>query len=204
MRKSLFVLLTFILVSSACAPGESPAEVEARIQTSVALTVAAQGEIGTSVALTVAAQNPTATPTLVPTSTPLASLTPFSTVTPFPTSSGGGGGGGGGVVTKPEYACDVIHQRPFDNTVFNRGTEFDIKWTIVNAGTKTWPAHWDLAYFSGPHMTTHGTVELPEMKPGAQFSVVFDAKAPMEKGFQVMTWKLEEGFCYPYVAIIVK
>jgi len=48
-------------------------------------------------------------------------------------------------------------------------------------------------------------IELPEMKPGAQFVVpVFDAFAPKERGFHVETWKLQGGFCYPYIAINVE
>jgi hypothetical protein len=200
----LSTLLALTLLLGACAPGISPQEINARVSTSVALTVAAQGQIGTAVAQTVAAQNPPATATLAPTFTPFPAFTPLATSTRFVTSGGGGGGGGGGATHKYEYACDIIHQRPFDNSVYNKGTDFDIKWTIVNTGTKTWPAGYDLAYYSGPHMTTHATVELPKMEPDDQFSVVFDAKAPMETGFQVMTWKVEEGFCWPYIAIIVK
>jgi hypothetical protein len=42
------------------------------------------------------------------------------------------------------------------------------------------------------------------MDPGDQYDIVFDAKAPMEKGFHVMTWVVDGPTCYPYVAIIVK
>ena len=48
-------------------------------------------------------------------------------------------------------------------------------------------------------------IELPEMKPGDRFSVgPYDATAPNEKDFQVMTFKLQGGFCWPYIAINVK
>ncbi len=108
--------------------------------------------------------------------------------------------------------CQLSHQediqkRPYDNTEIRTGDPFDIKFIIKNTGTTTWEAGLDLIYWSGPDMTTTGfpLIELPEMKPGDQFSVgPYDAVAPNEKGFQVMTMKLEGGFCWPYVAIIVK
>jgi hypothetical protein len=210
MRKFLIIAAALMLVLAACAPGQSPEEVQAQIETAVALTIDAQNQIEEAVAMTVAAQQalvpptstplPSATPGLPPTLTPIIpTITPF-TVVP---SSGGGGGGGGGVYVG-EYSCDVIHVRPYDNTEFNQGQEFDIKWTILNNGTATWPAGYDLKYYSGPHMTTASLVELPEMAPGDQYSVIFDANAPDEHGFQVMTWVVQGKLCFPYTAIIVK
>jgi hypothetical protein len=115
-----------------------------------------------------------------------------------------GGGGGGGVTVKPEYACDVIHQRPFDDTVYRPGEEFDVRWTIVNKGTKTWRAGSDLKYLTGPAMIPTAIIELPEMKPDDQFDLLFDAKAPSEEGQQIMVWSVEGANCFPYVRIIVK
>jgi hypothetical protein len=86
------------------------------------------------------------------------------------------------------------------------GDTFDIKFTIKNTGTKTWPAGYDLTYFSGPNMAPAfpAVIELPEMKPGDLFAVgPYDATAPAEKGLHVMTFKLQGGFCWPYIAINV-
>ena len=92
----------------------------------------------------------------------------------------------------------------FDNTSFRPGDTFDIKWTIVNTGTKTMVAGLDLKFNSGTQMTNRTRVELPELKPGAQFAVDFDAVAPNKEGTYVMTFLVEGGLCYPYVAIIVE
>lgn len=199
-RKLWFIVLALGL-TAACVPAQSPEQIQAQIQTSVALTVAVQ-------ATQTAAAQPAATMTLTPTSIPLVipSLTPvLASPTPFvisPPSSGGGGGGGASPQAK--YACDVI-TRPFDNTEFAKGASFDIKWTIVNTGTATWDAGLDLAYFSGPHMASpEVTIELPKVKPGESYYVTLDGTAPTTKGFQVMTWKLQGGWCFPYIAIIVK
>jgi hypothetical protein len=200
--------MAVIFLLAACAPAASaptqdPAIVQQLIEQSVALTVAAQN------AQTLEAQAliPAATNTPLPTQT--AEVAPvIPTATPFvivpPTLAPVTGGGGGGVpAPKPEYACDIINQKPFDNEVFKPNDTFDIKWTIVNTGTRTWKAGLDLKYFSGPEMTTTKFVELPEMKPGDKYSVVMDATAPGKIGFHVMTFVLEGPICYPYVAINV-
>jgi hypothetical protein len=48
--------------------------------------------------------------------------------------------------------------------------------------------------------------ELPEIRPGDTAVVIIDAVAPAERGFHVMTWRVEghPPLCAPYVAIIVE
>lgn len=205
-RPILFTALTMIFLLAACAPSQpatpNPIDVANQVGTSVALTVASQN-------LDTAEAEPVATDTAVPTATlaviesPTAiapTATPFVIVPPTTVPSGGGGG----VTTKPEYACDVIHQRPFDFTIFKPGDRFDIKWTIVNTGTKNMRAGLDLKYNSGTKLNSGATVELPELKPGDQFPLEFDAVAPTKEGTYIMTYIVEGGLCYPYVAIKVE
>ena len=210
-HRILYILPALILLIAGCVPAPpatpSPEEIAEQVATSVALTIQAQEDIAEAVAQTMEAQQPPVEPTETEEPEPLPTPTSLPTATSIvivPTS--GSGGGGGGAPVKPRYACDIIHQRPYDNTVFRPNDPFDVKWTIVNTGTDTWPTGYDLEYLSGPRMIQNPyTVELPEMKPGAQFVVpVFDALAPQDKGFHVETWKLEGGFCYPYVAIKVE
>jgi hypothetical protein len=171
------------------------------IEQSVQLTVAAQN-LETAQAAPAATEPPVATNTVPPTAVPaLPTATPFVVVPPTAVVSGGGGGGG---TTKPEYACDVIHQRPFDDTTYRPGEDFDVHWTIVNKGTKTWRARSDLKYLSGPKMISTATIELPEMEPDEQFDITFDAKAPTELGQQIMVWSVEGANCFPYIRIIVE
>jgi hypothetical protein len=201
LRTLVPVILAVAALLGACAPGMTQDQIQALVQQSVAQTVAAQNSMGTAVAQTVEAISPS-TPTSLPTLPVLnlPTLTPLATVTPFKISSGGGGGSGGsGAGAK--YACDVW-TRPFDNTEYKPGDPFDIKWVITNTGTATWEAGKDLEYYSGPLLTTATGVELPEMEPNDKYTFSADANAPLEKGFYVMTWKLEGGFCWPYVAII--
>ena len=212
-KRALFFILAGILLIAACAPAptptQDPAEIQKQIQDAVALTVSAQS-VQTEQAQALIPE-PTNTP--LPTQTEAGVPTPLiPTATPFvvvpPTtvpSSGNSGGSGSGVTTiKPEYACDIIHQRPYDDTVFKPNDTFDVKWTIVNTGTKAWAAGLDLKYNSGPKMTTTSSIELPAMKPGDQYVVNLDGVSPSDEGTQVMVWMIEGGFCYPYVRIIVE
>lgn len=201
-RLSLIVLAA--LLASGCGPGQqTPAatSVSDQVATAVAATISAM-QSATAGASTA---TPTLVPSLTPTPTPVVpTATPF-VITPPTTTGGGGSSGSGGGSTKPTYSCDPdIGKRPRDNSEYAPGDDFDVKWTIMNTGTATWPAGTDLTCFSGCGMTGYGGTELPEMKPGDKFSVLFEANAPAQSGFQVLTFKVQGGFCYPYVAIRVK
>jgi len=190
------VLLLGILALTACAPqtvaGPSAEEIQARISTSVAKTVEAFQ--ASQAALPSPTAPDTVTVTVSPTSTPAPTLTlvpPTMTRTALP---------------KPAYACSVPSKVPYDNTTFKPKTNFDVKLWISNVGTKRWGGGADLRYSGGTKMiTTNVTYELPEVEPGQTVGpFVFDAKAPQKEGTYTMTFKLEGGFCYPYVRIIVK
>jgi hypothetical protein len=210
-KRILFSTIVLIVLLGACAPAQAPtqdpAQIQSQIAESVAMTVAAQQTQAAEEQAQIALSNtplPTQTEVGLPSATPIVpTATPFVIVPPT-TGPVASGGGGGVPVVKPELACDVIHQRPFDDTSFKPNDTFDVKWTIVNTGTKTWRAGLDLKYLSGPKMTATNTIELPQMKPGDQFDIVLDATAPKENGMQVMVWVLEGPICYPYVRIIVE
>lgn len=212
------LLLAFTLLA-ACAPQTvpttSPELIEEDVATSVAMTIEAQGQIATAVAQTVAAQETeppvevpteTATPVPPPTLTPvLASATPFTTG--GSSSGGSGGSSGGGGSTTAKLSCDIIRQRPIDNTEYKRTNTFDVTFAILNNGTSTWDAGKDLVLLGNPEGTLinpPGTIELPKMEPGDVFTVgPFDAQAPDAPGRYVIDFKLEGGFCYPYVVFYV-
>jgi hypothetical protein len=201
-NKTVLVVLATAVILVACAPAQSADQIQSQVETSVAMTVQSQGQMGTAVAATLTAQAPQTTPTSSPTAVPLElpTLPPdLATVTPFVVVPPSGGGNSGN--STPRLSCNFT-VRPFDNTAFKPGDPFDIRWIITNTGTDTWEGL-DLNYFSGPHFTTAAGFELPEVKPGHTYTVKLDANAPLEKGHYVMTWKLQGGFCYPYVAITV-
>ena len=207
--KKILLFATVILLLSACQPAQpaqNPGDIANQVATSVALTVAAQN------AQTQAAPSPVpqATNTLLPTQTEVAALpsptpilaTATAVVIASPTVVSGGGGGGS--TTKPQYACNPFPRTPRDNTVFRPNDPFDIKWTIVNTGTKTMEAGLDLKFDDGPQMTKTTLIELPAIEPGESYQVSMDAVAPSEAGTYIMTWSVEGSLCFPYTAIIVK
>jgi hypothetical protein len=200
-RRITALILAVATVLAACAPGISPQEVQSQVMTGVAGTVDAQNRMATAVAATLTAVAPPQTATPFATNIPLnlPTLTPAGpTVTPFVAQPSGGGGGSS---SKPKLLCDAFTVKPKDNTSFKPGDPFDIRWIITNVGTADMRAGLDFDYLSGPHLTNHSGIELPKLKPGDSYTFNADANAPMEKGDYVMTWKVEGGLCYPYVAI---
>lgn len=209
-KNTLLCVMAIIMMISACAPAQptqSEIDVANQVATSVALTVAAQN------AQTQAAVSPTpmATNTTLPTQTEEASvpsptplLPPTATAIVIVPATSVSGGGGGGTNTKAEYACNAFPRIPRDNTSFRPGAKFDIKWTIVNTGTKTMQAGLDLKFDDGPQMTPTTLIELPKLEPGDQYVVTMDAVAPSKEGTYIMTFSVEGSLCFPYVAIIVE
>jgi Ig-like domain-containing protein len=206
MKKILFLAIALIFLLSACAfpaqPTQSASDIANQVATSVALTVAAQN------AQTQAAQTlvPEATNTMLPTQTlegPPSPTPIIPTVTPvlLPTTVPSGGGGGGTTV-KQKYACNAWPRKPADGTIFKPNDTFDIKWTIVNTGTKTMQAGLDVKYNIGTKLASD-TVELPELKPGDSYVVVLDAVAPAKEGKYTMAYIVEGGLCFPYTTIEV-
>jgi type II secretory pathway pseudopilin PulG len=213
MKKTLIFMTLCAVILTACVPGQTPQQTQDQINTAVAAAIATQQALidqAVAATLTAVAQNASPTPVaptlVVPaTSTPLSfpTLTPvIPTVTPVPVIPPSGGGG---VPAKREYACTSIGTKPKDYTEFHKGDDFDIKWTIVNIGTKTWDAGVDVKYLSGPQMSYAKIVEIPvAMKPNDQYTIVLDAAAPTSSGDHIMTWVVQGPMCYVYVAIRVK
>ena len=205
-KRILFPATAVIFLLVACAPAAQPTvdpdEVVNQVSTSVALTVAAQNT-QTAAARPSDTPIPPPTETIIPSPTLVADIptaTPLVVVPPTAVS----GGGGGSTTTQQEYDCDIIRRRPFDNTFFRPGDEFDIRWTIVNTGTRNLRAGTDVKYSIGSQMVGVTFVELPEMRPGDQYEITFDAIAPDTEGNHIMTWVVEGQLCYPYAAIIVE
>jgi hypothetical protein len=205
-QRIFFTALAVIFLLAACAPAQvetpDPDEIANQVATSVALTVASQN-------LETEQAAPAATNTPVPTDTPavidtptlvLPTATPLVIVPPTSVSSGGGGG----TVVQANYSCTVTGRRPYDYQVFKPDDEFDVRWTIVNNGRRTMVAGLDLKYSIGEQFVSVDRVELPELEPGEDHTVVFDAVAPSRPGNYIMTYIVEGGLCYPYAAITVE
>lgn len=204
IRNVILSSLAILFLLAACTPAQAPTpdpQVMAdQVATSVALTVASQN-LDTAEAQPPATETPLPTATEAPVDTPTPvppAFTPTAITLPTTVSSGG-------TTVRPEYACDVIFRRPKDNTVYRPNTPFDVKWTLVNTGSKAMRAGLDLKFSVGTQMITGvDWAELPELKPGQEYTVDFDAVAPSKEGTYVMAYMVEGRLCYPYVVIKVE
>lgn len=203
-HRIFFSALAVIFVLSGCLPAQvetpDPAEIANQVATSVALTVDSQN-LETQQAAPVETNTPLPTATLVVVDTPTFVPTATAFVIVPATSAPSGGGG---TTVQADYDCDVHSRRPFDYQIFKPGDEFDVRWTIVNTGRRTMVAGLDLHYSAGEQFVAVDRVELPELEPGEDVTVDFDAVAPERPGNYIMTYIVEGGLCYPYAAITVE
>jgi len=215
MQRPLIVMVILATLLAGCLPSQNQGNVDIQplVNTAVAQTVEAQNQMQQMVAETVAAQAPAATATLeaLPTNTELPAPTlevltiptdtPLPVILPVDTPSD---------VASPTpapliYACDVFTQAPDYLEDIKAGSKFEIKWMIVNTGTRAWDAGVDVKYSDGWKMTGESTVEIPvKLAPGNSFTISLTATAPSKKGHQYMTWVVEGQLCYPSVIINVK
>jgi hypothetical protein len=200
-RRPLFILpMIFILACGIMQPAPDSQQLADQVATSVALTVT---ELSKTLPAT-DAPSPTSTEFASPTATefvpPTATLIP-TLVVPVITAT-----------ATPVYTCDIIDQRPRDDTQFRPNEKFDVKWTIINNGTKKWPDGTILEYLNGAELTWVTSLEMPRLKPGEKFEVVLDAITPDEQERHVMAWAVKapgeskntfHWMCYPYIRIIV-
>lgn len=208
MQKKIVVLVSLALMLTACLPAQNSVDLESRVNTAVAQTLEARQQIEDSVAQTIAAQNSLFTPTLnvtatfervrIVTDTPLPPPT-FPTFTPFPTDTPGP------PVEQQAYSCFVDTRSPEYLEEIKAGGNFEIRWFVVNTGTRAWDSGLDLKYASGPKMTNPERVEISKaLKPGETYKISLNGKAPNLRGIQQMTWVVQGQMCYANVAITVK
>jgi hypothetical protein len=205
-QRIFFSALAVVFLLTACLPTAietpDPNEIADQIATSVALTVASQN-LETQQAAPQETDTPTPTPTLVVVDTPTLVLPTATPIVIVPATSVPGGGGGGTVV-QADYDCNIHSRRPYDYQIFKPGDDFDVRWTIVNTGRRTMRAGLDLHFSAGTQFVDVTRMELPELEPGEEVTVDFDAVAPERPGNYIMTYIVEGGLCYPYAAITVE
>ena len=138
----------------------------------------------------------TVTSTAAPTFTPTITLTPTRTATPTLTST-----------PTPAYACDTINERPVYGAAIKRGKSFKVGFTIVNTGTSVWPEETELILAANPYGTIDSPIPLkkiPRLQPGATIDIgPYDAKAPDQLGYYVVSFTLGDGSCNPYISFNV-
>jgi hypothetical protein len=219
MQTKLVAVLTLAVFLVGCSPSQSPVDIQGPVETAIAQTMEIREQVDQFVAETVAAQIPASTATaastptveLLPTVSPtlvivaLESDTPFPSETPIPSNTSPPSDTPTVTRTPALYSCAVALHTPAYKAEINAGANFDIKWVIINSGTKTWPAGLDVKYHSGTDMTSVKVKEINRvMEPKDTFEVNLGATAPTKRGLHEMIWVVEGGLCFPSISITVK
>ena len=114
------------------------------------------------------------------------------------------------VAAKKEYACSLLSQSPKDWAKMKPRQDFDMRWTVLNTGSKTWTQNGtDYKYIRGAAMHTHGaTFDMPKnVAKDGKIALYVDMNAPKSKGTYVTYWGLANGtnhFCQFYFTVTVK
>ena len=203
MPKKMLIFMTLAVLLAACLPSQQPAvNVQDQVNTAVAGTMQAKEQINLAVEQTVAAQNvsesteSTEAPAEVDvvlqataTNTPFTAPSFTSTATPIPL----------------KYTCAIVNLKPRNGTTYRGGEEFQVKFKVVNTGTRPWPIGIDVKYVSGSNLTGTKRVEIPKaLDPGQVYLVDLDGKAPTKSGYYMMTWLVDGPMCYGSIGINVK
>lgn len=114
------------------------------------------------------------------------------------------------LAAKKDYACSVLSQSPKDWTKMKPRQDFDMRWTVLNTGAKTWTTHGtDYKYIGGTAMHTKGSVfDMPKsVAANGKAALYVDMNAPKSRGTYVTYWGLANGsgyFCRFYFIVTVK
>jgi hypothetical protein len=82
-----------------------------------------------------------------------------------------------------------------------------VGFTLVNTGASVWPEETELRLGSNPFGTVDvpsALPKIPRLEPGDTIDVgPFDAKAPDQVGFYVVSFTLGDGSCNPFITFNV-
>ena len=171
------------------------------IETIVAATA---GAAQTQTARVLPTVTMTSTSTLAPTSTPTETPTATETIVfdiststkPFVTQSAGS-------------TCQVIAQKPVNNSVFDAREAFTTEWTLRNTGSETWlRTDNDFYHSGGTDMHRTDALDMSN-NVGASGEVTFNVEmfAPRNAGTYTSIWSLgskKQTLCKVSVTIVVK
>ena len=166
-------LVCLSIVLAACVPAAAN---DAKIATSVAMTVDAQDT-----------QAADFTPTPAPatfTATPAGSPTAASTKAP-PTAPTGGS-------AQCTASASFVGETVPDGTIESPGAVFTKVWHIQNTGTCPWNKSWKFVYFSGDLMGGATVYDFPQIAlPGDTVDVPVVLTAPLTGGSYRGNWKIQ-------------
>lgn len=138
----------------------------------------------------------TAAFTATPANTATITSTPTRTATPTLSST-----------PTPAYACDTVNEQPTYGKAIKRGHKFKVGFTLVNTGNSVWPEETELRLGSNPFGMVDvpsALPKIPRLEPGDTIDIgPFDAKAPDQVGFYVVSFTIGDGSCNPFITFNV-
>lgn len=204
--RSLFVLASLSLLASCAAQPTPDANL---LSTEIAATVYA-GITETAMA------QPTATPTLGVTATPIQllptntpAMMPTMPLIPTPTTGYVPPNPPGSSGDDSKWLADVNFP---DGSVLNKGESFTKIWRFQNTGTTTWTKEFQIIYMEGDLLAKNGETMFnlaSDVAPGKIVEISVPFVAPTEKGTYTSIWKLfnaagQQFGEYASVNIVVK
>jgi hypothetical protein len=171
--KALLAMVSLLLLVSACG---TSAQKDSAISTSVAQTIRA----GNS--LTKIASQPTITPlvTLPPAETPSSITTPTTAASSIQANPG------------CTAQASLVAENPPDSVLLKPGETYWKTWTLLNTGTCTWTASYNLIFWNGDLMG--GLTSYPlkdDVAPNEQKDISIFLKAPDTEGTYTGYWRLQ-------------
>ena len=141
-------------------------------------------EVKNAVAETVAAyevKEEVSVPTLLPTSTPMPTMTPPKVEIEKPVAT-----------REPCNSAYFVYETVPDNTKYAPGAGFDKGWTLRNVGYCTWDRDYKLTFDGGDQMNGPAFKEIgKEVKPNEEVEIIVKLAAPSKAGTYRGNWVLQ-------------
>lgn len=207
----LLIAMAVVLVASACLTA-LPLSASAPDSPSPSLALTDAGKpAGSTATFTATRLNPTQTPSITmtpfPSITPLPSATATATDTPFgfvpsktptaiiiPTLEPHDPDEGATDEWGSETRCSLISKSPPNWTEVRPGGQYQVSWTLLNSGTKTWQANqMVLVYYNGAKLTPpdHKKTSLAkDVRVGQTITTSVNIYTPKAPGHYKAVWAL--------------
>jgi len=214
-KANQYMFLAVIVLLSACVSQPSRPTLDPNIiETIAAKTVQAQLEV------TVRAASPTATPPLptpAPTSTMTTVPSPTITATPRPPLILTPGTTPVTIAIPTEFSTsesvpppsgDIgmpLDHDPINGTTMQKNQEFDMTWTVKNAGNTTWNKGYYITFFGGDRIGKGDNVYFltRTINPGEVGSITVKMAAPDRTGTYESIWMLMNDQQKPFMELNV-
>lgn len=93
-------------------------------------------------------------------------------------------------------SASLVSEDPQDGAKFNAGEVFRKTWNLVNTGTCTWDANYQLIFVEGEQMASAGLIKplaANTVAPGGPLGIWIDMVAPTAQGEHVGKWSWNDG-----------